>query len=213
VFSFGPDAVSSPEHLRAVARRLVEAHRAGNKVVAVLPAPDGTTADVFGFAHQISERPDGREADMLRAACACIPVALCAMVVHDHGVEAISLEGLQAGIITDGTYGAATITRVEARRIQDALERNMIVLVAGSHGVSDGHEITSFGRRDAADETAAAVAAVLGGRRLAHGPVRGLGAAWRFSPKLLRVAPQARRRLARLRSGGAAAVVGRDARW
>jgi aspartate kinase len=83
------------------------------------------------------------------------------MAVHDLGHEAISLTGSQAGIVTDTTHGKAKIAEVRAQRINDALDREQIVLVAGFQGVSEEHEVTTLGR-GGSDMTAAALAAALG---------------------------------------------------
>lgn len=91
-----------------------------------------------------------------------IAVALCAMAVHDLGVEAISLSGSQAGILTDAAHGAASILQVRSQRVQEALARDRIVLVADAQGVSAEGEITTFGS-ERSNATAAALAAALNG--------------------------------------------------
>ena len=145
VLSFSGAAVGDAEGIRWVARRLVEAHRSGYRVVGVLAATDDTTAELVGLAAEISERPEPREYDMLVSAGARIAVALCAMAVHDLGHEAISLSGSQAGIVTDTAHGAATIVQVRAWRVLEALAQGQIVLVADAQGVSAEREITTLG--------------------------------------------------------------------
>src|SRR5204863_1547968 len=77
------------------------------------------------------------------------------------GHEAISLTGSQAGIVTDTVHGKAKIVDVRARRINEALDRDEIVLVAGFQGVSSEHEVTTLGR-GGSDTTAVALASALG---------------------------------------------------
>ena len=164
VLSFRGVDFSSPEEVRAAARRLVAAHRGGHGVVAVLSASDDTSAALTALAAQISAQPPPREYDMLLSAGARIAVALCAMAIHDLGVEAISLSGSQAGIVTDENHGAASIVHVGARRVREALAQGRIVLVADAQGVSREHEITTFAK-GARSATADALAAALGGSR------------------------------------------------
>jgi aspartate kinase len=83
------------------------------------------------------------------------------MAIHDLGHEAISLTGSQAGIVTDTVHGKAKIAEVRAKRINEALDADMIVLVAGFQGVSSDHEVTTLGR-GGSDTTAVALAAALG---------------------------------------------------
>jgi len=162
VLSFPGAAVADAERVRTVAGQLVDARRSGNRVVGVLSAPEDTTAELVGLAAAISEQPVPREYDMLVSAGARIAVALCAMAVHDLGQEAISLSGSQAGIVTDTTHGAATIVQVRPWRVQEALARGSIVLVADAQGVSAEQEITTFGP-GCTNASAAALAAALAG--------------------------------------------------
>lgn len=162
VLSFPSAPAGDAEEIRWAAHRLVGARRSGNRVVGVLAASDDTTTELVALAAEISRRPEPREYDMLISTGARIAVALCAMAIHDLGYEAVSLSGSQAGIVTDTTHGAATIVQVHPRRVQDALARGCIVLVADAQGVSAEREITTFGP-GCANATAAALAAALDG--------------------------------------------------
>jgi aspartate kinase len=161
VMKFGGTSVGDPEKLKDVARRLVEAKRAGNRVVAVLSAMGHTTDDLVRLAYEVSPRPKPRELDMLISVGERISCALAAMAIHDLGAEAISLTGSQAGIVTDTVHGRAKIVDVRARRIHEALDQDRIVLVAGFQGVSTSFDITTLGR-GGSDTTAVALAAALG---------------------------------------------------
>jgi aspartate kinase len=162
VMKFGGTSVGGPERLKAVARRLVLAREAGNRVVAVLSAMGQTTDELIDLAHQMSPRPNPRELDMLQSVGERISCALAAMAIHDLGHEAISLTGSQAGIVTDTVHGKAKIVDVRARRIHEALDSDRIVLVAGFQGISTAtFDITTLGR-GGSDTTAVALAAALG---------------------------------------------------
>jgi aspartate kinase len=161
VMKFGGTSVADVERLKATARRLVDAHEAETRVVAVLSAMGDTTDDLVRLAHDISLRPKARELDMLISVGERISCALCAMAIHDLGHEAISLTGSQAGIVTDTAHGKAKIVDIRARRIHEALDAGRIVLVAGFQGVSTDYDITTLGR-GGSDTTAVALAAALG---------------------------------------------------
>jgi aspartate kinase len=83
------------------------------------------------------------------------------MAIEDLGHRAISLTGSQAGIVTDTSHGKAKIVDIRATRIHEALDQDIIVLVAGFQGVSTEFEITTLGR-GGSDMTAVALAAALG---------------------------------------------------
>jgi aspartate kinase len=162
VMKFGGTSVAGPERLKGVARRLVEAHESGQRVVGVLSAMGDTTDELLDLAHAVSERPHPRELDMLISVGERISCALAAMAIHDLGHEAISLTGSQAGIVTDTVHTKAKIVEVRARRINESLDRGAIVLVAGFQGVSsESLDVTTLGR-GGSDTTAVALAGALG---------------------------------------------------
>jgi aspartate kinase len=161
VMKFGGTSVAGAEQIKRAAGRIVAAREAGNRVVAVLSARGKTTDELVAQAHEISERPVGREMDMLLSTGERISCALCAMAIHDMGHEAISLTGSQAGIVTDSSHTKARIIDVRADRISEALEEDRIVLVAGFQGVStESRDVTTLGR-GGSDTTAVALAAAL----------------------------------------------------
>src|SRR5690606_40630004 len=87
-----------------------------------------------------------RELDMLLTAGERIAMALVAMAIGDCGIEAISLTGSQAAIITDGVHTGARIEEVRADRVREELGRGRVVIVAGFQGVSRNREVTTLGR-------------------------------------------------------------------
>ena len=161
VMKFGGTSVGDPEKIKAVAQRLVDARRDGNRVVGVVSAMGESTDELLALAQRVSDRPKPRALDMLISVGERITCALAEMAIHDLGCDAISLTGSQAGIVTDTAHGKAKIVEIRARRIHEALDRGQIVVVAGFQGVSTELDITTLGR-GASDTTAVALAAALG---------------------------------------------------
>jgi aspartate kinase len=87
-------------------------------------------------------------------------MALTAMAIRDLGVEAISLTGSQAAIITDEAHTGAKIQEIRATRVREELDHKRVVIVAGFQGVSRTREVTTLGR-GGSDTTAVALAAAL----------------------------------------------------
>ena len=161
VMKFGGTSVAGPDEIKRAAARIVAAREDGNRVVAVLSARGKTTDELVAAAHEISDRPDPREMDMLLSTGERVSCALCAMVINDLGHRAISMTGSQAGIVTDSSHTKARIMEVRADRIAESLEDEQIVLVAGFQGVStDSKDVTTLGR-GGSDTTAVAIAAAL----------------------------------------------------
>jgi aspartate kinase len=161
VAKFGGSSVADAASVLRVAKRVVEAKKAGNEVVVVVSAMGDTTDELLDLAQAVSPNPPGRELDMLLTAGERISMAVLAMAISDLGVEARSYTGSQAGLITDSTHGKARIIDVSPRRIKEALSQGAIPIVAGFQGVSqDTKDITTLGR-GGSDTTAVALAAAL----------------------------------------------------
>src|SRR3954468_24789734 len=172
VMKFGGTSVGDAERIVRAARRIAKAKEDGYRVVAVLSARGKTTDELIRMAYEVSPRPHPREMDMLLSTGERISCALASMVLNDLGYEAVSFSGSQAGIVTDTSHTKARILDVRADRIETALDRNQIVLVAGFQGTSASvrdeasgeykihGEITTLGR-GGSDTTAVAIAAAL----------------------------------------------------
>ena len=161
VQKYGGSSLADAESIKRVARRIVEAKRAGQDVVVAVSAMGDSTDDLLDLARDVSPVPPPRELDMLMTAGERISMALVAMAISDLGFSARSFTGSQAGVITDGVHGRAKIIDVTPGRITEALGKGHIVIVAGFQGVSQGtKEITTLGR-GGTDTTAVALAAAL----------------------------------------------------
>ena len=160
VQKYGGSSVATPEKLKAVAARIVGTRKLGHRVVVVVSAMGNTTNELLALARSVSPNPQRRELDMLITTGERISMALLSMAIHDLGCPAVSFTGSQSGIITTDNHTNARITRITPFRIQQALEQDRIVIVAGFQGVSERREITSLGR-GGSDTTAVALAAAL----------------------------------------------------
>ncbi|MEI5676221.1 MULTISPECIES: aspartate kinase [Nocardioides] len=162
VQKYGGSSVADPSAIKRVARRIVEAKKAGHDVVVAVSAMGDSTDELIEKAQAVSPAPPARELDMLLTAGERISMALVAMAISDLGYSARSFTGSQAGVITDSVHGKAKIIDVTPGRIESAIAEGHIVIVAGFQGVSqDTKEITTLGR-GGTDTTAVALAAALG---------------------------------------------------
>ncbi len=160
VQKFGGTSVADAARIKLVARRVVAAAAAGQRVCVVVSAMGDSTDELVSLAAQVSPTPHARELDMLLTAGERISMALLSMAIIEQGHEAISFTGSQAGIVTDTTHGRARIVEVRARRVLEALNNGKIVIVAGFQGVSTDYDVTTLGR-GGSDTTAVALAAAL----------------------------------------------------
>ena len=165
VQKYGGTSVGTPERIQAVAERVARARHRGDDVVVVVSAMGDTTDELIGLAENVvpgtdctAEHP--REMDMLLSAGERISMALLAMAIRERGVDARSLTGSQAAIITDESHTAARIVEVRADRVRETVEGGSVAIVAGFQGVSTAREITTLGR-GGSDTTAVALACAL----------------------------------------------------
>jgi aspartate kinase len=161
VQKYGGSSVADAEGIKRVAQRIVATKKDGHDVCVVVSAMGDTTDELRDLAEQVSPLPPGRELDMLLTAGERISMALLAMAIANLGQTARSFTGSQAGVITDSAHGRAKIIDITPGRIEDALARGDVAIVAGFQGVSmDTKDITTLGR-GASDTTAVALAAAL----------------------------------------------------
>lgn len=160
VQKYGGSSVADVVKIQSVAKRVMKARADGYDVVVVVSALGDTTDDLISLALQITDSPADRELDMLISTGEQVSCALLAMAIHELGGDAISFTGAQVGIMTDNSFTKARIIDINARRIEEALKKRKIVIVAGFQGVDLNNNITTLGR-GGSNLTAVALAKVL----------------------------------------------------
>jgi aspartate kinase len=160
VQKYGGTSVGSPERIQNVARKIIETHEQGCRVVAIISAMAGVTDNLIKLASETSPRPAEREMDMLLATGEQAATALVAMAINGLGGKAISLTGAEAGILTDRAHTRAKIANITPRQIHALLAEDYIVIVAGFQGQNADGETTTLGR-GGSDLTAIALAGAL----------------------------------------------------
>ena len=158
VQKFGGSSVRDAQRIRNVAGIIADTYRAGNQVMVVLSAQGDTTDDLIEKAREINPKASKRETDMLLSTGEQISIALCAMALEGMGLPVVSLAAWQVGVHTTSAYSDARIQRIDSERIQQELDKNKIVLVAGFQGVNRFGDVTTLGR-GGSDTSAVALAA------------------------------------------------------
>ncbi|MGE5238919.1 MAG: aspartate kinase [Chloroflexota bacterium] len=161
VQKYGGTSVANVERIRAVADRVVKTASEGHEVAVVVSAMAGETDKLIQLAHQVSSDPKDREMDLLLSSGERVTTALTAMAIQEKGRSAVALTGWQAGIITDSFHTKAKIERISSDRIEKALEKGDIVVIAGFQGITgEAGDITTLGR-GGSDLSAVAVASAI----------------------------------------------------
>jgi len=160
VQKYGGTSVGSIERIRHVAERVIEVKKTGDDLIVVVSAMSGETDRLIGLAHQIAERPDEREYDVLVSTGEQVSIALLAIALQSMGYRAVSFLGFQVSIVTNSEFTKARILSIDSEKITKALRDGSIVVIAGFQGIDEEENVTTLGR-GGSDTTAVAIAAAL----------------------------------------------------
>ena len=160
VLKFGGSSVADNIKLNIVAKKIKKFYDENKKVVVVVSAQGKTTDSLIKEAMSLSSVPNERELDVLLSSGEQMSMAKLSILLNRLGIEAISLTGWQAGILTNTTNQDAIIEDIDISRIEKELNSGKIVIVAGFQGINRNMDITTLGR-GGSDTTAVALAAKL----------------------------------------------------
>lgn len=160
VQKYGGTSMGSIERIKNVAQRVKRWHDNGHKIVVVVSAMSGETNRLVDLAKQISTNPDPREYDQMVSTGEQVSISLLAMALKDIGINAKSMTGGQVAIRTDDSHTKARIQHIDNSQLRQALDNNMVVVVAGFQGIDDHGDINTLGR-GGSDTTGVALAAAL----------------------------------------------------
>lgn len=160
VQKFGGTSVADTEKIKKVADAVIREKELGNDVVVVVSAMGHTTDYLVKMANDLSPNPSGREMDMLLSTGECVSMALLAMAIHEKGHDAISLNAMQIGIMTEDVHMKARIIDIKTDKLEENLKEGKIIVVAGFQGITKAGEVTTLGR-GGSDTSAVALAAAL----------------------------------------------------
>jgi aspartate kinase len=160
VQKYGGTSVSDLKKIKSVAEHVVKTSRDGNDVLVVVSAMAGETDRLVNMALQIMDPPDERELDVITSSGEQVSSGILSMTIKSLGHESISFQGHQVRIVTDNAHSKAKIQSIHAEKIENALKKGKIVVVAGFQGVDSDGNVTTLGR-GGSDLTAVALAAAL----------------------------------------------------
>lgn len=164
VQKFGGTSVADTDKIKNVAKAVIREKNQGHSVVVVVSAMGHTTDMLVKLAKDITPNPSNREMDMLLSTGEGVSIALLAMALQAQGCDAVSMNAMQVGIITEKIHTKARILEIKTDKIQRYLEEGKVVVIAGFQGVTDDLEITTLGR-GGSDTSAVALAGALNATR------------------------------------------------
>jgi len=160
VQKYGGTSVGDIERIRNVARRTLEAKKAGNDVVVVVSAMAGETNRLLKLTSALAKRPSQREQDVVVSTGEQVSVGLLALAIQELRGKSRSFLGHQVRILTDSAFSNARIRSIDGEKLFESLKRGEIAVGAGFQGIDEHGNITTLGR-GGSDTTAVALAAAL----------------------------------------------------
>ena len=164
VQKYGGSSVADVDKLRHIAGLIAHVKQQQIQIAVVVSAMGKTTDNLLSMAREFSPKPPRREMDMLLSTGERITMALLCMALNEMGIDAVSLTGSQAGIITNDRHNDAQVIEVRPFRVQDEMAKGKVVIIGGFQGVSYKRDITTLGR-GGSDTSAVALAAALDAER------------------------------------------------
>ena len=164
VQKFGGTSVADTDKIKNVAKAVIREKKKGNDIVVVVSAMGHTTDILTKLAKEISPNPSSREMDMLLSTGEGVSIALLAMALQAQGCDAVSMNAMQVGIITEKVHSKARILEIKTDKIYKHLEEGKVVVIAGFQGITEDFEITTLGR-GGSDTSAVALAGALKAKR------------------------------------------------
>lgn len=164
VQKYGGSSLANARRIQRAARRVAALVMQGHKLVVVVSAQGDTTDLLLRQVPAITAHPSPRELDAYLSAGEQMSAAQMALALEALDIPAVSLNGWQAGLMTDSVHGDARVKGLRGDRIHRELEEGNTVVVTGFQGVDAAGNITTLGR-GGSDTTAVALAAFLGASR------------------------------------------------
>lgn len=107
-----------------------------------------------------SDYRDKRAKDLLISCGEIISTAVVCDCLQRNGINAVPVTGIQAGILTDGSFSEADILSIDPMKLLDRIANGEVPVVAGFQGGTADGEITTLGR-GGSDTTATAIGSAL----------------------------------------------------
>lgn len=166
VMKFGGTSVADLDRIRNAAAKVKREVDAGYEVAVVVSAMSGETNKMVDYVRSAAGGGmfDAREYDSVVSSGEQVTSGLMALVLQEMGVPARSWLGWQVPVHTSSAHGAARITGIDTKLLDQKFGEGLHAVIAGFQGLSDDGRITTLGR-GGSDTTAVAFAAALDAER------------------------------------------------
>ncbi len=168
VLKFGGTSIATEKSRELVYEKINQYKQKYDDLVVVVSA-QGRKGDPYATDTLISlintndsyeTKENRREVDMIYSCGEVITAAIVSSNLQRRNIQAVSLTGWQAGIMTDEQHFDSDVISVRPKTIKKHLKENKVVVIAGSQGLSKEGDITTLGR-GGSDTTAVVLGSTL----------------------------------------------------
>ncbi len=151
VQKFGGTSVATPESRDKVIEKIQWAKRDGKSPVVVVSAigrkgSPYATDTLIDFVKETGGEMSDHSYDLLVSCGEIISTVTLVTLLNSKGLKAKAFTGGQAGIITNHAHRDAELISTEVEALRDALDKDIIPVVAGFQGITTSGEVTTLGR-------------------------------------------------------------------
>ena len=168
IMKFGGTSVATEQGRANIVARISAELEKGIRPVVVVSAM-GRKGDPYATDTLLSlvdkDHCGAHETDMLMGVGEVISSVVLATLLNKAGIKARAMTGMDAGILTDGVDGNATIKLIDPAAIKKLLLEDTVPVVAGFQGADKDGLLKTLGR-GGSDTTACALGAALGAERV-----------------------------------------------
>lgn len=136
------NSIKTLENIQTIARRIFSTNYSGSQVIALVSPIYEEQERLAELARSIQLIPKERELATLLAVSGQVVTALVAQAVIALGGHALSLNMIQAGMLTTDSYDNAYLIKINTALIFTLLKNRMIPIMIDNYGISANNEIT-----------------------------------------------------------------------
>ncbi|MGL4909720.1 MAG: hypothetical protein ACRC4J_00765 [Cetobacterium sp.] len=160
VLKYGGSSLSTLEKIQKVAKYIKKMKNSIDEIIVVVSAMGKKTNNLLKKAEYFGENLNKREIDMLLSVGEQESAALLSLALNTIECDSISYTGYQIGLKTIGKHCESEILEINTKFIEEKLNENKVLVIAGFQGLNEKNDITTLGR-GGSDTTAVALAGLL----------------------------------------------------
>lgn len=148
VVKFGGTSLATQKERKKAISHIASLKAAGKSVIVVVSAMGrkGSPYATDTLISLLSKDSNPAALDLLMSCGEVISACVLADSLVQQGIDAVALNSIQAGIVTNGIFGSADIFDIDTKRIKIELLEGKVVVVTGFQGMSVQNDITTLGR-------------------------------------------------------------------